>query len=142
MAKKKEENLIVSAGSHKKLKSPIILPVSGTKEVLPADSFNKALKLEKKTLKELGVKSEDDFGDDLELERSPVDGACVVSVRKDGMIVCWYCFKPFAKGHPEFEPAEMQVGRPDGTSEGTRVKVHGSCLLKEMRKNQRKRRGN
>lgn len=141
MTKKKMEKLIIPASKQAKPPSPIVLPSAGTEEVLPADAFNKALKLEKKTLQELGVKSEDDFGDDLELERSSIDGACVVSVKKNNMLVCWYCFKPFAKGHPEFEPAEMQVGRPDGSSEGTRVKVHAACLIKEMRKLQRKRRG-
>lgn len=140
-SKKKDERLIIPAGDKPKLKSPIILPDAGAQEILPADSLDKQLKLDNKTLQQLGVKSEEDLADDLELERSKVDGACVVSPRKNGVSVCWYCFKPFAIGIPEFEPAEIQVSRPDGSNEGTRVKVHASCHLKKMRRAQRKRRG-
>ena len=117
-----------------KPKSPIILPGAGTSEVLPGDAFNKKLKLDEKTLAQLGVKSEDDLGDDIELERSPIDGACVVSAVKDGMPVCQYCFLPFVKGLPEYEPAEIQVSRADGSEQGLRVKVHGACQLKAMTK--------
>lgn len=116
-----------------KPKSPIILPFSGAKEVLPADSLNKKLKLDKKTLQQLGVKSEADLGDDIELERSKIDGACVISPKKDGMPVCWYCFLPFAYGIPEYEPAEIQISHPDGQEQGLRAKVHASCHIKKMR---------
>lgn len=113
--------------------SPIIIPSSETTDILPADSLDGKLKLDEATLQMLGVKSEADLGDDIELERSPIDGACVVSAKKDGMPVCWYCFLPFAHGIPELEPAEIQVGRPDGSSQGLRVKVHGHCQLTKMR---------
>jgi hypothetical protein len=113
----------------------IILPSSGTKEIIPGSAFTKALKVDEKTLAELGVTSEDDLGDDIELERSPIDGACVVAAIKDGIQVCSYCFKPFVFGNsmPEYAPAEVEVSTPDGRQEGVRVKVHGSCQLRKMR---------
>jgi hypothetical protein len=113
-------------------KSPVILPASGAREILPGDAFSAKLKVDDKTLAQLGVKSEADLGDDIELERSKIDGACVVSAKKDGMPVCWYCFLPFVMGIPQYEPAEIQVSRPDGMEQGVRVKVHASCQLKKM----------
>ena len=116
-------------------KPNIIIPSSQTKEVLPGDAFSKSLKIEPKTLAELGVTSEDDLGDDIELERSPLDGACVVSAKKGGVQVCYYCFKPFIHGGtmPEYAPAEVEVSDPDGTSAGSvRCKVHGRCQLRKM----------
>lgn len=124
--------LIVTPESGKP-KSPIILPSSESTEVMPGTVLEKKLRLDDKTLQQLGVKSEADLGDDIELERSPHDNACVVSAKKEGMPVCWYCFLPFVKGLAEYEPVEIQVGRPDGSEQGLRVKVHGSCQLKKMK---------
>jgi hypothetical protein len=113
-------------------KSPVILPSSQASEILPGSAFGEKLKLDDKTLAQLGVTSEDDLGDDIDLERSPVDGACVVVSMKNGMPVCQYCFMPFAVGIPEFEPAEIQVAKPSGMEQGIRVKVHASCHVKRM----------
>lgn len=113
-------------------KSPVLLPSSQTGEILPGSAFGEKLKLDDKTLAELGVTSEDDLGDDIDLERSPLDGACVVVAMKNGMPVCQYCFQPFVNGLPQFEPAEIQIAKPSGMEQGLRVKVHGSCHLKRM----------
>jgi hypothetical protein len=115
-------------------KSPVILPSSGAREVLPGTAFSEKLKLDDKTLAQLGVTSADDLGDDIELERSPLDGACVVVSMKDGMAVCQYCFRPFAVGIPEYEPAEIQVAKPSGMEQGLRVKVHASCHVRHMKR--------
>lgn len=117
----------------------VILPSTGAKEVLPANSFNAKLQLDDSTLRELGVKSESDLGDDIELERSPIDGACVVSAVVDGVPVCQYCFLPFVIGLPEYAPAEIQVSKANGMEHGIRVKVHGSCQLKHMQAMAKKR---
>jgi hypothetical protein len=119
--------------------SPIILPDSFAGEVLPGSSFDRKLKLENKTLADIGVTSEDDLADDISLERSSLDGACVVVAIKDQMPVCQYCFLPFVIGVPEYEPAEIQVAKPDGSEQGVRVKIHGSCHIKRMRELQEKK---
>jgi hypothetical protein len=116
-----------------KPKSPIILPSAATAEVMPGTVLETKLRLDDKTLQQLGVKSEADLGDDIELERSPHDKACVISAKKDGMPVCWYCFLPFVNGLAEYEPVEIQIGKPDGAEQGLRAKVHGSCQLKKMK---------
>jgi len=134
----KEQPAIAIPEHESKPVSPIILPGAGTSEILPGDAFNKKLKLDEKTLAQLGVKSEDDLGDDICLERSPIDGACVVSAVKDKMPVCQYCFLPFVRGIPEYEPAEIQVAMPDGGEQGLRVKVHGACQIKAMLKQQKR----
>lgn len=126
-----EPKLIVTPDSKKPASdSPIIIPSSNASEVMPGTAFSEKLHLDDATLGQLGVKSEDDLADDIELERSPLDGACVVSAVKNGMVVCQYCFLPFVKGMPEFEAVEIQVAKPSGQEQGTRVKVHGSCHLK------------
>jgi len=115
-----------------RLKSPIILPDAGSKEVLPASYLSQKLKLDDATLAQLGVKSEADLGDDFELERSPHDGACVVTPLFNGMPGCWYCGLPFARGIPEYEPAEIQIAKASGMEQGLRAKVHGSCHVRKM----------
>lgn len=124
---------LISVPETGKLKSPIILPSSEAMEFLPGTVLEKKLRLDdSKTLQELGVKSEADLADDVTTERSPIDGACVVSAVIGEMPVCWYCFLPFVKGLPEYEPAEIQVAKASGAEQGLRVKVHGSCHIKKM----------
>jgi len=131
-----EPKLVVTPESRKPAQDPdkpnIIVPSSGTSEVMPGTAFSEKLKLSDKSLSELGVKSDDDLADDIEIERSPIDGACVVSAVKQGMVVCQYCFLPFVKGMPEFEAVEIQVAKPSGAEHGVRIKVHGSCHLKKI----------
>jgi len=125
----------LNPGAADQQKPSIIIPSSGTSEILPDSAFAKKLKIEDKTLAQLGVTSEDDLGDDIELERSPIDGVCVVSAKKDGVQVCYYCFKPFIYGGsmPEYAPAEIEVSKPDGNNAGgIRCKVHGRCQLRKM----------
>lgn len=137
--KNPENPAIVLPETKQKPHSQVILPSTDATDILPISGVEDKLKLEEVSLKDLGVKSDADLGDDIELERSPIDGACVVSAVVDGMPVCSYCFLPFAKGVPEFEPAEIQICRPSGATQGTRVKVHGSCHIKRMKELQEQR---
>ena len=115
-------------------KPNIVIPSSQTTEIIPGSAFSKALKVDDATLAQLGVTSEADLGDDVELERSPIDGACVVAAKVGGIQVCYYCFKPFIYGGsmPEYAPAEIEVSKPDGENQGIRCKVHGRCQLRKM----------
>lgn len=115
--------------------SKIALPSTGADEILAASAIASRMKLEPRTLAELGVTSEADLGDEIELERSPIDGACVVAAKKGGIQVCYYCFKPFVYGGsmPEYAPAEIEIAGPDGKNEGgVRCKVHGRCQIRKM----------
>lgn len=109
------------------------LPSSDTTEVLPGEPNHAKLRQPDVSMSDLKIETFEDIADDIELERSPVDGACVVSAVKNGIPVCWYCFIEFAKGIPELEPAEIQVARPSGMEQGVRIKVHGKCHLESLK---------
>lgn len=119
----------MSNDENQRPKSPIILPDFGSSEILPASSTEQKIRLSEAQLSQLGIKSEADLGDDFELQRSPIDNACVVVPLKDGMQVCWYCFMPFARGIPELEPAEIIIAKPGGQEQGLRAAVHAKCHL-------------
>ncbi len=117
-----------------KPKSPIILPSSETEDVISSDSVDGKLKLSDVELGQLGIKSKAELGDDIVLERSPIDGACIVSVSIEGTSSCWYCFLPFAPGIPELNPIEIQPAMKSGSHQGLRIKVHAKCHLQYLEK--------
>lgn len=52
----------------------------------------------------------------------------------NGKQVCQFCHEPFFEGDPNYSSVEMILEKPDGTSEGTRLKVHGKCQEKHYQK--------
>jgi hypothetical protein len=80
------------------------------------------------SMKALGL-TEADLLDEIDLIPSKIDPqkVAVAVCKKDGVQVCQYCGLPFRENDPRYASIEMLLRKPDGTDEGTYLKVHGWC---------------